>query len=121
MATGYNTLDVLAEINDESLAEIEEIVNNEYPNESCFRHQPIPICFYHQMRSSFNLVIVKESKKIVDEAKQLVGTCTRAGKGKQSKHGKDDLLRQISGMVSNRLYQINSSYPQSWQMKNGTA
>ena len=38
MATGYDTLDVLAEINDESLAEIEEIVNNEY---SCFRHQPM--------------------------------------------------------------------------------
>ena len=36
----------------------------------------------------------KRIKKIVDEAKQLVGTCTRAGKGKQSKHGKDDLLRQ---------------------------
>ena len=45
MTTGYDTLDVLAEINDESLAEIEEIVNNEYPNESCFRHQPIPTCF----------------------------------------------------------------------------
>ena len=41
MATGYNTLDVLAEINDEFLS---EIVNNEYPNESYFRHQPIPTC-----------------------------------------------------------------------------
>ena len=44
MATGYDTLEVLTEINNESLAEIEEIVNNEYPNKSCFRHQPIPTC-----------------------------------------------------------------------------
>ena len=39
IATGYDTLDVIAEMNDEALAEIEEIMNNEYSGDACFRNQ----------------------------------------------------------------------------------
>ena len=46
MATGCDTLDVPADINDESLAEIEEIVKNEYPNESCTSHQYVSVDCY---------------------------------------------------------------------------
>ena len=46
MAIGYDTLDVLTDINDESLAKIEEIVNNEYPNESYTSHQYVSVDCY---------------------------------------------------------------------------
>ena len=43
LQTGYDTLDVLADINIESLAVIKEIVNHDHPNETCFRHQHVPM------------------------------------------------------------------------------
>ena len=43
LQTGYDTLDVLADINMELLAEIEEIINRDHPNETCFRHQHVPM------------------------------------------------------------------------------
>lgn len=75
MATGYDTLSVLAEMNDESLAEIEDIINKEYPNESCFRHQAIPTHFLPSSNIfKFQPGHRKRIKKFVEEVKQLLSS-----------------------------------------------
>ena len=71
--TGYDTLEVLAEINDESPAEIEEIVNSDYPNESCFRHQTIPTSAQAGV-FKFSPGHRKRVMKFVQEVKQVLNT-----------------------------------------------
>ena len=82
MPTGYDsydTLDVLADINDESLAEIEDVVTNEYPNETCFRYQPIPTYLPSPSSNVFKFQPghCKRIRKFVDEVKQLVSICAK--------------------------------------------
>ena len=73
LVTGYDTLEVIAEINDESLAEIEEIVNSDFPNESCFRHQAIPTSAQAGV-FKFSPGHRKRIVKFVQEVKQVLNT-----------------------------------------------
>ena len=72
LQTGYDTLDVLAEINNESIAEIEEIINSDYPNETCFRHQPVPMSVASLPVFKFSPGHRKRILKFVEEIKRLI-------------------------------------------------
>ena len=73
LQTGYDTLDVLAEINNESLIEIERIINSEYPNEICFRHQPVPTAAAPTVLK-FSPGHRKRIMNFVEEIKDLINT-----------------------------------------------
>ena len=72
LQTGYDTLDVLAEINNESIAEIEEIINSDYPNATCFRHQPVPMSVASLPVFKFSPGHRKRILKFVEEIKRLI-------------------------------------------------
>lgn len=85
IATGYDTLDVIAEINDEALAEIEEIMNNEYLGDACFRNQSIHINTSASV-FKFQPGHLKRIKKFVEEVQELLSAKQTSMCTKRKRH-----------------------------------